>query len=48
MLGDLRRKIASLTDWIKAIKNELSKPQAPDLADLLGSVHISVSTISAK
>ena len=35
MLGDIRRKIASLTDWIKAIKDELSKPQAPDLADLL-------------
>ena len=35
MLGDLRKKIASLTDWIKAIKDELNKPQAPDLADLL-------------
>ena len=35
MLGDLRKKIAGLTEWIKAAKDELSKPQAPDLADLL-------------
>nr|WP_326208667.1 MobQ family relaxase [uncultured Oscillibacter sp.] len=39
MLGDIRRKIASLTDWIKAIKDELSKPQAPDLAGLLISYY---------
>ena len=35
MLRDIRKKIVDLTDWIKAIKEELSKPRAPDLADLL-------------
>ena len=35
MLSDLRKKIAGLTDWIKAVKDELSKPQAPTLAALL-------------
>nr|WP_325214180.1 MobQ family relaxase [uncultured Oscillibacter sp.] len=35
MLGDLRKKIAGLTDWIKAIKEELSQSQAPTLAALL-------------
>ena len=35
ILCDIRKKIASLTDWIKAIKEELSKPQAPNLAALL-------------
>ena len=35
ILRDIRKKIAGLTDWIKAVKEELSKPQAPDLAALL-------------
>ena len=35
LLRNIRRKIADLTDWIKVIKDELSKPQAPDLAALL-------------
>ena len=35
MLSDLRKKIAGLTDWIKAVKDELSQPQAPTLAALL-------------
>ena len=35
ILGSIRRKIADLTDWIKTAKEELSKPQAPDLAALL-------------
>ena len=35
ILRDIRKKIAGLTDWIKAIKEELSKPQAPTLAALL-------------
>ena len=35
MLGDIRKKIAHLTDWIKAIKEELSKPKGPTLAALL-------------
>ena len=35
LLRNIRRKIADLTDWIKTAKEELSKPQAPDLAALL-------------
>lgn len=35
LLRNIRRKIADLTDWIKAAKEELSKPQAPTLAALL-------------
>ena len=35
LLRDIRKKIVGLTDWIKAIKEELSQPQAPDLAALL-------------
>lgn len=35
ILRDIRKKIAGLTDWIKAIKEELSQPQAPTLAALL-------------
>ena len=34
-MRNIRRKIADLTDWIKAAKEELSKPQAPTLAALL-------------
>ena len=35
LLRDIRKKIVGLADWIKAIKEELSKPQAPTLADIL-------------
>ena len=35
LLRDIRKKIVGLTDWIKAIKEELNKPQIPDLAALL-------------
>ena len=35
LLRDIRKKITALTDWIKAAKEELSRPQAPDLASLL-------------
>jgi len=35
LLRDIRKKIAALTDWLKAAKEELSKPQAPNLASLL-------------
>ena len=35
LLRNIRRKIADLTDWIKAIKEELNQPQAPTLAILL-------------
>ena len=34
-LQDIRKKIVGLTDWIKAKKEELSKPQAPNLASML-------------
>ena len=34
-MRNIRKKIAGLTDWIKAIKEELSQPQAPTLAALL-------------
>ena len=39
ILRDIRKKIAGLTDWIKAIKEELSQPQAPTLAALLTSYY---------
>ena len=39
LLRDIRRKIVGLTDWIKAIKDELSKPQAPTLAGLLSAYY---------
>ena len=35
LLRDIRNKIVGLTDWIKAIKEELNKPQALTLANLL-------------
>ena len=34
-LQDIRKKIVGLTDWIKAKKEELSKPQTPNLASML-------------
>ena len=39
LLRDIRNKIIGLTDWIKAIKDELNKPQAPTLADLLSAYY---------
>jgi len=35
LLRNIRKKIADLNNWIKAAKDELSKPQALDLAALL-------------
>ena len=35
LLQDIREKIAVLADWIKAAKEELSKPHSSSLADLL-------------
>ena len=35
LLRDIRQKIIGLTDWIRATKEKLSKPQAPTLANLL-------------
>ena len=39
LLRDMRKKIAALTDWLKAAKAELNKPQAPALADLLNTYY---------
>ena len=39
LLRGLRKKITDLTDWIKVAKDELSKPQALDLAALLTSYY---------
>ena len=39
ILRDIRKKIAGLTDWIKAIKGEWSQPQAPTLAALLADYY---------
>ena len=39
LLRDIRRKIVGLTDWIKAIKEELSKPQVLTLAGLLSDYY---------
>ena len=38
-LQDIRKKIVGLTDWIKAKKEELSKPQAPTLVGLLSAYY---------
>ena len=46
MLGDLRKKIAGLTDWIKTVKDELSKPQAPTLADFLNSYYAARNAVA--
>ena len=35
LLKDLRRKIKALFGWLREVREELSKPQAPTLADLL-------------
>ena len=35
MLREAKNKIASLLEWLKAVKEELSKPQPPMLNDLL-------------
>lgn len=39
LLQDIRRKIADLTNWITAVKEELSRPQAPTVAELLGAYY---------
>ncbi len=35
-IRSLRKKIATLLDWLKEVKQELSKPQQPNLGQLLG------------
>ena len=39
LLRDFGKKIVTLSDWLKAVKEKLSKPQAPNLADLLGAYY---------
>ncbi len=39
LLKDLRRKVKTLMGWIGEVREELSKPQAPALADLLGAYY---------
>ena len=34
-IRDIRKKIAALAEWLKEVKDELSKPKAPDLISLL-------------
>ncbi|MGM9550353.1 MAG: MobQ family relaxase [Faecousia sp.] len=34
-IRDIRRKIAALVEWLKEVKDELSKPKSPDLISLL-------------
>lgn len=35
VIRDIRKKIAALLDWLKEVKDELSKPKAPNLITLL-------------
>jgi len=39
LLKDLRRKVKTLMGWIGEVREEMSKPQAPALADLLGAYY---------
>ena len=39
LIRDLKKKIASLLNWLKELKQELSAPQPPNLYSLLGSYH---------
>ena len=39
MLWEAKQKIAKLIEWLKDVKAELSKPQAPLLVDLLGKYY---------
>lgn len=39
LIKDLKHKIASLFDWIKDVREELTAPQAPNLAELLGAYY---------
>lgn len=39
LLKELRQKIKALFGWLKEVREELSKPQAPTLADLLSAYY---------
>ncbi len=38
-MRDIRKKIAALADWLKAVKEELSKPQTPSLLELISTYY---------
>ena len=44
MIGKLKKKIAALLDWLKEAHEELTKPQAPNLAQLLSEYYTNRST----
>ena len=46
LLRNIRRKIADLTDWIKAVKDELSKPQAPTLTYFLNTYYAARNAVA--
>ena len=39
MLREVKQKIAALIDWLKEVKDELSKPQPPTLVELLSTYY---------
>ena len=43
LIGKLKKKIAALIDWLKEAHEELTKPQAPNLAQLLSEYYTSRS-----
>ena len=47
MLREAKNKIASLLKWLKAVKEELSKPQPPMLNDLLMTYYNNRNAIKA-
>ena len=44
LIGKLKKKITALLDWLKEVHEELSKPQAPNLAQLLSEYYTNRST----
>ena len=40
-IGDIRKKIASLLDWLKDVQEKLDKPQTPNLMELLSAYYTS-------
>ncbi len=44
LIGKLKKKIAALLDWLKEAHEELTKPQAPNLAQLLSEYYTNRST----
>ena len=44
LIGKLKKKITALLDWLKEAHEELNKPQAPNLAQLLSEYYTSRST----